>query len=69
MRAALQLSPLLFVRPGELRTMEWDEIDWSKAQWEIPATKMKMREANIVPLTRQALEVLEQIQPITGRNK
>jgi integrase len=69
LRAALQLSPMLFVRPGELRTMEWDEIDWSKAQWEIPAIKMKMREAHIVPLARQALEVLEQIQPITGRNK
>ncbi len=69
LRAALQLSPILFVRPGELRTMEWDEIDWSKAQWEIPAAKMKMREAHIVPLARQALEVLEQIQPITGRNK
>jgi integrase len=68
-RSALQLSPLLFVRPGELRTMEWDEIDWSKAQWEIPAIKMKMREAHIVPLAGQALEVLEQIQPITGRNK
>ena len=49
--------------------MEWDEIDWSKAQWEIPAAKMKMREAHIVPLARQALQVLEQIQPITSRNK
>ncbi|MBS0194695.1 MAG: hypothetical protein JSR34_10645 [Proteobacteria bacterium] len=42
-RAALQLSPLVFVRPGELRAMEWTELDLDAAEWRIPARKMKMR--------------------------
>jgi integrase len=66
-RGALQLSPLLFVRPGELRTMEWQEINWDKQRWEIPSSKMKMREAHIVPLAKQSLEVLAQLEPLTGR--
>lgn len=66
-RGALQLSPLLFVRPGELRTMEWQEINWDKRRWEIPSSKMKMREAHIVPLAKQSLEVLAQMEPLTGR--
>jgi integrase len=66
-RGALQLSPLLFVRPGELRTMEWQEINWDKQRWEIPSSKMKMREAHIVPLAKQSLEVLAQMEPLTGR--
>jgi integrase len=65
-RGALQLSPLLFVRPGELRTMEWQEINWNKRRWEIPSSKMKMREAHIVPLAEQSLEVLAQMEPLTG---
>ena len=66
-KSALQLSPLLFVRPGELRTMEWKEIDWETARWEIPAEKMKMRQPHIVPLASQSLGVLRQIHPLTGR--
>jgi len=66
-KSALQLSPLLFVRPGELRTMEWKELDWETARWEIPAEKMKMRQPHIVPLASQSLEVLRQIHPLTGR--
>jgi len=66
-KTALQLSPLLFVRPGELRTMEWKEIDWETARWEIPAEKMKMRQPHVVPLASQSLEVLRQIHPLTGR--
>ena len=66
-RGALQLSPLLFVRPGELRTMAWQEINWNKQRWEIPSSKMKMREAHIVPLAKQSLEVLAQMEPLTGR--
>ena len=66
-RGALQLSPLLFVRPGELRTMEWQEINWNKQRWEIPSSKMKMREAHIVPLAKQSLEILAQMEPLTGR--
>jgi integrase len=66
-QSALQLSPLLFVRPGELRTMEWKEIDLEAARWEIPAEKMKMRQPHIVPLASQSMDVLRQIHPLTGR--
>jgi len=65
-RCALQLAPLLFVRPGELRQAEWAEIDWQKKQWVIPAEKMKMREQHIVPLSTQALAILQELQPLTG---
>ena len=67
--AALKLSPLFFCRQGELRHMEWTEIDWSKKQWEIPAEKMKMREPHIVPLCKQAIDILTHLQAITGRSK
>jgi len=66
-RAALQLSPLLFVRPGELRTMQWDEIDWQKSRWQIPASKMKMREPHVVPLANQSAEILKALRPLTGQ--
>lgn len=65
-RAALRLAPILFQRPGELRRMEWSELDLSAAIWSIPAEKMKMRQAHIVPLSSQALAVLREIQPLTG---
>lgn len=68
-RAALRLAPLVFVRPGELRKAEWKEIDWDKSEWIIPAERMKMREKHIVPLSCQALEVLQEIQPFTGEGK
>ena len=55
-QCALKLAPLVFVRPGELRNMEWMEIDFENAQWNIPAGKMKMKEPHIVPLSTQALE-------------
>ena len=57
-RAALRLAPRLFVRPGELRAAEWSEIDLDAALWRIPAARMKMRDAHLVPLSRQAIEVL-----------
>jgi integrase len=57
------------VRPGELRRAEWQEIDWEAAEWRIPAPKMKMREAHIVPLSRQALAILKELQPLTGRGR
>ena len=66
---ALKLSPLVFVRPGELRQAEWSEIDLDNAEWRIPPEKMKMRVVHIVPLSTQAIEVLKQIQPLTGRDK
>lgn len=68
-KAALLLSPMLFQRPGELRSMEWAEIDWQQERWEIPAEKMKMRQAHIVPLSRQALDILRSLQQISGRGR
>ncbi|HAJ74945.1 MAG TPA: integrase [Gammaproteobacteria bacterium] len=65
-RAALKLAPLVFVRPKELRHAEWQEIDFDKKEWRIPATKMKMGVDHIVPLSRQALEVLNEQRCITG---
>lgn len=65
-RAALSLSPLLFVRPGELRAAEWLEFDLDKAEWRIPAAKMKMRTAHIVPLSSQAVAILRDLYPLTG---
>ena len=66
-RAALKLSALLFVRPGELRHAEWSEIDLEAAEWTIPAGTMKMRQAHLVPLCAQAVAILAELQPLTGR--
>ena len=65
---ALKLAPLLFVRPGELRHAEWAEFDLDSAepQWLIPAPKMKMREAHIVPLSTQAVALLRELRLLTG---
>ncbi|MGB6603126.1 MAG: integrase arm-type DNA-binding domain-containing protein, partial [Steroidobacteraceae bacterium] len=60
---ALKLAPLVFVRPGELRQAEWSEFDLEGAEWRIPAARMKMRELHIVPLARQALAILRELQP------
>ena len=68
-KCALRLSPLLFVRPGELRHAEWSEIDLDAAEWNIPAHKMKMKEAHLVPLSRQAVEILHELQPLTGHGR
>ncbi len=65
-RCALQLAPMAFVRPGELRKAEWSEIDFDKAEWSIPAHKMKMRQPHLVPLSTQAIAVLKEIHPLTG---
>jgi integrase len=67
--AALKLSALLFVRPGELRSAEWAHIDIETAEWRIPAEKMKMRVDHIVPLSTQALAVLGDLKPMTGHGK
>ena len=60
---------MFFVRPGELRNAEWAEFDLEAGIWSIPAEKMKMRLPHIVPLSRQAVEVLQSLQPLTGRSK
>lgn len=66
---ALQLSPYVFVRPGELRRAEWNEIDLKDAVWRIPASKMKGRLEHAVPLSRQAVRLLEQAQGLTGEGR
>lgn len=63
---ALKLAPLVFVRPGELRHAEWSEIDLDKGVWTVPSSKMKMGAEHIVPLSRQAVEILRQQQAISG---
>jgi len=68
-KCALQVAPYLFVRPGELRHAEWSEIDLEAAQWRIPADKMKMKRKHLVPLSRQVVAILRDLQPLTGRGK
>ncbi|HLF97638.1 MAG TPA: site-specific integrase, partial [Methylococcaceae bacterium] len=68
-RCALKLSAYTFCRPGEICHMEWAEIDVDKAEWRIPAHKMKMRAIHIIPLSRQAIATLEEIRPLTGHGK
>jgi integrase len=66
-KCALRLAPLVFVRPGELRRAQWPEIDLEKGEWRIPGERMKMREQHIVPLSRQAVEILLELEPLTNR--
>lgn len=67
--AALKLSPLLFVRPGELRAAEWAEIDLDAAEWRIPGSKMKMKIDHLVPLSIQAVEILRSVHALGGRGR
>ncbi|WP_417473287.1 tyrosine-type recombinase/integrase [Luteimonas mephitis] len=76
-RAALRLAPLVFVRPGELRQAQWVEFDLdatdaagqSAPVWNIPASRMKMREPHLVPLAPQAVAILRELRPLTGRGQ
>lgn len=68
-RAALKLSALLFARPGELRHAEWAEIDLDVGEWNIPAGKMKIRQPHLVPLCEQAVAILRELHPLTGRGQ
>jgi integrase len=67
--AALKLAPVLFVRPGELRSAEWSEIDLGAAEWRIPGKKMKMKLDHIVPLSTQAVAVLHALHGLTGNGR
>ena len=67
--AALKLSPLVFVRPGELRSAEWAEIDLEAAEWRIPGIKMKMGQDHLVPLSTQAVVLLRAMHGMTGDGK
>ena len=66
---AMQLLALTFVRTGELREAVWDEFDFDKAEWRIPAERMKMKAPHVVPLSLQALAILKQLQAINGTYK
>ncbi len=65
-KLAIQLLLLTFVRTSELRCAEWKEIDLDKAEWRIPAERMKMRDPHIVPLSKQAIKVLRQLHELNG---
>lgn len=68
-RCALRLAPLTFVRPGELRKAEWAQFDLAAAEWRIPGDRMKMGKDLIVPLSRQAMDVLHELKPRTGHGQ
>ena len=68
-KCALQLAPLVFVRPGELRQAEWKEIDLDTAEWNIPAERMKMKVAHLVPLSDRAVEILRELKALTGNSR
>jgi integrase len=67
--AALKLAPLVFVRPGELRAGRWAEFDLDAAEWRIPGRRMKMADPHIIPLSRQAVGILRDLQGLTGRSE
>ena len=68
-QSALRLGPLVFVRPGELRHAEWSEMNLEIGEWRIPSEKMKMGQPHIVPLARQSIVLLTDLQPLTGTGK
>ncbi|WP_294346803.1 integrase arm-type DNA-binding domain-containing protein [Prosthecochloris sp.] len=68
-KCALRLAPMLFVRPGELRSAEWEEINLDEAVWRIPANKTKTGEFLIVPLARQVIAILQDLKLFTGDDR
>ncbi len=66
---ALKLSPHVFQRPGEIRQMEWAEVDFDKAVWTIPEIKMKMRQPHVVPLSKQAVAILREMRGLSGSGR
>jgi integrase len=68
-KLALKLSPLLFLRPIEIRQAEWSEFDLDVAEWRIPAEKMKKSRPHIVPLSSQALTIIKELNEITGHGR
>lgn len=66
-KSALRLLPLLFVRPGELRTARWADIDLDKAEWRYVVSKTKTE--HLVPLATQAVSILRELKPLTGRGE
>ncbi len=77
-KCALQMAPLVFVRPGELRAAEWSEINLDTAEWNIPIERMKLPlttkrkrkgQSHLVPLSKQAIAILKELQPLTGYSR
>jgi integrase len=68
-KLALNLLILTFTRSTELRAAKWEEIDWDKSEWRIPAERMKMKSLHIVPLSSQAIKVLRELQVISGNRE
>ncbi len=68
-RQALKLLSLVFLRPGEIRFAEWSEFDFELKTWIVPAEKMKMRNDHLVPLSRQVIELLEEIKSVKTNSK
>ena len=68
-KCALRLLPMVATRPGELRLAEWSELDIERAEWNIPAGRMKMRQPHLVPLPQQALAVLDELRRLTGSGR
>lgn len=72
-RCALKLAPLVFVRPGDLRQMRWNTVNWIKKEWVFIPEKRRRKIENprplLVPLSRQALEILREIYPLTGQGE
>jgi integrase len=66
-RCALRLAPLVFVRPGELRAAKWKDIDFDAAEWRYVVTKTKV--SHIVPLSRQAITILRELEPLTSNGE
>jgi len=66
-RAALRLAPMVFVRPGELRAAKWADIDLDRAEWKFTVSKTKTE--HLVPLSRQAVEILRELEPLTGSSE
>lgn len=65
LRRAVQFALLTFARTGSIRMAEWQEIDWGAKTWNIPADHMKMKDAHLIPLSTQALDLLRELQPFT----
>ena len=68
-KTAILLVPMLFQRPNEIASMEWSELKLDQECWEIPASKMKLGKDHIVPLPRQAIALLRNLQPVTGHGR
>lgn len=63
---ALRIAPYIMLRPSEIRFAKWEYIDYTNAEWRIPASEMKKRRMHIVPLAKQVIDILKQLENVTG---